>query len=74
MVDHNQSEDVSDSKDFKISLNSAEILSQSLLFMMAGSETTATVLSYITYNLAMNPDCQDKLIKEIETVLEKHVF
>ena len=74
MVDHNQIEEATESNKNQLLLKNSEILSQSILFMMAGSETTSTVLSYITYNLVLNSDCQDKLINEIDYILDKHVI
>ncbi|XP_062574948.1 cytochrome P450 3A19-like [Saccostrea cucullata] len=41
----------------------------SILFLMACYETTASAMTCIAYNLATNPECQDKLIQEIDTVL-----
>lgn len=58
----------------KKTLTNKEILSQSVLFLLAGYETTATTLEFITYNLAMNPDVQEKLIHEVDAVLENHVI
>lgn len=49
------------------------MLSQALLFLVAGYETTATALEFITYNLAMHPNVQEELIKEIDRVLDVHV-
>lgn len=80
MVDHSEkyeSEEVlkldSQIKYLKKTLTDDEILSQAVLFMMAGSDTTATALGWLAYNLAMNPATQDKLCEEIDSVLEKHV-
>nr|QEV83804.1 cytochrome P450 [Brachionus rotundiformis] len=56
----------------KKTLTNREILSQSILFLLAGYETTAQTLCYIAYNLAMNPEYQQKLCEEIDSVLEKH--
>ena len=58
----------------KKSLTSAEILSQAMIFLMAGYETTSSTLSFLGYNLAMNLDKQEKLISEIDQVLEKYVI
>ena len=57
----------------KKTLTNSEILAQSVLFLIAGSESTATNLTWLSYKLAMHPDIQDKLIEEIDSVLEKHV-
>lgn len=57
----------------KKTLTNNEILSQALLFLAAGFETTATSLEFIAYNLAMHPSVQEKLIDEVDQVLENNV-
>lgn len=54
-------------------LTNREILSQSVLFLFAGYETTALTLGYLAYNLARNPSYQEKLCQEIDATLERHV-
>lgn len=45
-----------------------EVLSQCLLFFLGGFETTSTTLSTVAYELACNPDVQERLYAEcIET-------
>ncbi|XP_050388972.2 cytochrome P450 3A29 isoform X2 [Patella vulgata] len=44
-----------------------EMIGQAFLFFIAGYETTASTLQFISYNLAKNPGVQEKVIKEIET-------
>ncbi len=78
MVDLNEEEVAEDlGKDnakLKKTLTNNELLSQSLLFSMVGTETTSTTLTNISYNLAMNQQVQDKLIAEIDTTLSSNVF
>jgi cytochrome P450 len=50
-----------------------EVLAQSILFLFAGYDTTATTLAFIAYSLAVNPECQDKLIAEIDDVMKGQV-
>ena len=50
-------------------LTETEILSQSILFLLAGYETTATTLSFVTYCLALNSECQEKLYEEVKSVV-----
>ncbi|XP_077880889.1 cytochrome P450 3A21-like isoform X4 [Ictidomys tridecemlineatus] len=51
-------------------LSDLEIAAQSIIFIMAGYETTSTTLSFIMYVLATNPDVHKKLQKEIDETLQ----
>ena len=53
-------------------LTNEEILSQSFTFIIAGYESTAFLLSYTAYLLAMNPELQDKLIDQIKEYRTEH--
>lgn len=50
-------------------LTDDEILANSVMFMLAGSETTATALTWLAYCLVTNLDVQKKLIAEIDNDL-----
>eukprot|EP00057_Strongylocentrotus_purpuratus_P030619 XP_782215.3 PREDICTED: cytochrome P450 3A24 [Strongylocentrotus purpuratus] len=52
----------------KIRLNESEVISQALIFFLAGYETTNTTCGYMLYLLATHPDVQDKLVNEIDDV------
>ncbi|XP_064615693.1 cytochrome P450 3A24-like [Liolophura sinensis] len=54
----------------KRDLSDIEIRAQAIVFMLAGYETTATTLSFMSYLLANHPDIQRRLCKEIDDVLE----
>uniref|UniRef100_UPI00358FF019 cytochrome P450 3A19-like n=1 Tax=Myxine glutinosa TaxID=7769 RepID=UPI00358FF019 len=47
-------------------LTDNEIQAQAIIFIIAGTETTANTLSYVAYNLAVHPDIQSKLQEEID--------
>jgi cytochrome P450 family 3 subfamily A len=53
-------------------LTEEEVIAQGLLFFIAGFETTANTLSLLGYSLATNPECQEKLIAEIDKVMKTH--
>ncbi|XP_066909371.1 probable cytochrome P450 6a14 [Halyomorpha halys] len=56
----------------EIVMNDNTIASNAFVFLLAGYETTATTLSYTLYELATNPEIQDKVHKEVVDVLKKH--
>ena len=61
------SAEVTDSEGRQVSkLSDDEVLAQSFTFILAGYETTSNALAYTTYCLAMNPDVQERLIREID--------
>ncbi|XP_013140373.1 PREDICTED: cytochrome P450 6B1-like [Papilio polytes] len=61
----------SETEDIKVvELTDSIIAAQTFVFYVAGYETGASVLSYLFYELAKNPDIQDKLIAEIDNVLK----
>ncbi|XP_076463505.1 cytochrome P450 3A8-like [Babylonia areolata] len=43
-----------------------EVMAQGFIVLIAGYETTATSLQYLTYNLALNPHIQEKVFEEIK--------
>ncbi len=47
-------------------LTREEIISNILVFMAAGYETTSTALAYATYELARHPEVLEKLQAEID--------
>ncbi|XP_037911588.1 probable cytochrome P450 6a14 isoform X2 [Hermetia illucens] len=49
-----------------------DIVAQAFVFHIAGFETSSATLQFCFYELASNPDIQDKLRHHINEVLEKH--
>uniref|UniRef100_A0A914UPM4 Cytochrome P450 monooxygenase n=1 Tax=Plectus sambesii TaxID=2011161 RepID=A0A914UPM4_9BILA len=49
-------------------LTSNEIVAQCFVFLLAGFDTTANSLAYVSYLLATNPDVQAKLYAEIDDI------
>ncbi|KAK4873882.1 hypothetical protein RN001_013242 [Aquatica leii] len=54
----------------KIQVTDEIMTAQVLIFFFAGFETVSTMMSYVCYELAINPDVQDKLRKEVDETLE----
>lgn len=50
-----------------------EVVGQAFLFLIAGYEIVTNTLSFATYLLATNPDCQEKLLTEVDRFNEKYV-
>ncbi|KAM5303470.1 thromboxane-A synthase [Glossophaga mutica] len=49
-----------------------EVVGQSFLFLIAGYEIVTNTLSFATYLLATHPDCQEKLLREVDRFNEKY--
>ncbi|GFQ99655.1 cytochrome P450 3A4 [Trichonephila clavata] len=49
----------------KKNLSLDELVAQCVIFFLAGYDTTASTLSFASYLLALNPECQEKLHNEI---------
>jgi cytochrome P450 len=49
----------------KVEITEDDILATSFLFFIAGYETTASLLSFLFYSLALDQKCQQKLFEEV---------
>jgi len=49
-------------------LSDDEVIAQSVIFLFAGYETTSVTLAMACYHLATNPDVQERLQEEIDSV------
>ena len=56
-----------------LALTKDEIKAQAFLFFAAGYDTTANALCWLIYNLAWNPDIQEKVYDEIKSVICENV-
>ena len=63
--------DASDSETQK-GLERGEIVVDSVVFIVAGYETTSTTLTFATYLLAANPEAQERLANEIHEYFDKN--
>lgn len=52
----------------RVQFSAGEMTAQSFLFMVAGTETTATLMSGLTWFLLMNPEKYKKLVEEVRAV------
>ena len=57
-------------KKLSASLSQNEVIANAITSLAAGYETTSTLLTHAAYSLAMNPEKQEKLRKEIKDAYE----
>ncbi|XP_058813402.1 probable cytochrome P450 6a14 [Topomyia yanbarensis] len=65
LIDH--PEEGADQADVGLTIN--ELAAQCFVFFVAGFETSSTTMNFCMYELAMNPDIQEKLRSEIENAI-----
>jgi len=61
-----------------LELSDDEVIINSIIFLLAAYDTTATTLAWMVYELVLNPDVQQKLVdtinEEIGDVGEVHIL
>jgi len=65
-------DNLTDTKKGKHFINVDEIISEAFLFYLAGFETSASTMTFAFFELAQNPDVQEKLREEILETLKRH--
>ena len=75
-MDQNENETDQFYKDAKLDhkvtkkLSEFEIVSTALVILIAGYDTTANTLSYVCYELAKNPEIQERLREEVDDIID----
>ena len=54
------------------SFQAGHVAANAFLLILAGHETTASALSYISYLLALHPEIQERLAEEIDDYVQEH--
>jgi cytochrome P450 len=53
-------------------MNDDDIAAQVLAFLVVGLDTTSTLLSFASHQLAVHPEIQNRLQEEIDETLHEH--
>ncbi|XP_046385525.1 cytochrome P450 6a8-like [Ischnura elegans] len=59
-----------DNADKELDVN--QLCAQAFVFFIAGFETSATTMTFCLFELARNPEIQEKLAEEVDRIMEKH--
>ncbi|XP_035688030.1 cytochrome P450 3A8-like isoform X2 [Branchiostoma floridae] len=71
-----EEEEEDNSRDVKVqgqkqALTKDDVVSNGIVFFLAGYDTTATTMAFALYNLAINQEAQDKVIQELDEVMRE---
>ncbi|XP_063366285.1 cytochrome P450 6B5-like [Cydia amplana] len=61
-----------DAEDETVEITNSIIEAQAFAFYVAGYETSATTMGFMLYQLALNPEIQERLRKEVDEYLQRH--
>lgn len=64
--------EINKARKLKIDLSDDVVVAQAFIFFVAGFDTSSTVMSFMSMELAANEDVQKKLLEEVDQVFEKH--
>lgn len=59
-------------KSLKFHITNDVMAAQALVFYAAGFETSSASMSFLIHELALNQEFQDKIFKEVNSVIQKH--
>ncbi|KAI7815406.1 cytochrome p450 [Rhyzopertha dominica] len=64
--------EINKARKLKMDLSDDVVVAQAFIFFVAGFDTSSTVMSFMSMELAANEDVQKKLLEEVDQVFEKH--
>lgn len=50
---------------FTAAWSDMDLVAQAVIFLFAGLETVSTTMGFLLHELAVNPECQERLVQEI---------
>ncbi|RZC39210.1 uncharacterized protein BDFB_009483, partial [Asbolus verrucosus] len=57
-------------KSAKVEITDTDITSQALIFFFAGFDSVSSLMCFMSYELGVNPDVQERLIREVDATME----
>nr|XP_053631335.1 cytochrome P450 9e2-like [Cherax quadricarinatus] len=72
MLEQRQEQLHQDDKTPKYPLKDDTIIAQSMLFLVAGFDTTANTLAFTAFHLAKHPHIQQRLREEVQNIVKEH--